>query len=331
MNYKNIEPEFMVSEYIINGGTDCRVPGLCISIAVHRPKGEPCGIVQFIHGMSEHKERYFPFMDHLVEKGYICIISDNRGHGKSVVSPEDLGYMYDEPEYFMPHDQEWIYTFADRLFPDLPHFIIAHSLGSLIARCMLNRRKITPDGVFLLGTPCYNKLSAAVDMLGSDFLNKFGERYRSTAVSSFSENFFNRRFGDVPHSWISSDPETVRHFTEDPLCGFTYTLKGYAGVLSIMKRAYTPAPDDVRTPTSIPVHLISGKDDPCMFSEEKFFNSVAALENMGYMNVTHRLYPGMRHEVLNEMDKMTVWNDIAEKLALWSSSVDISSRRSERI
>lgn len=57
-------------------------------------EGQPRGIVQFVHGMCDHKERYYPFMRFLASHGYVCIIHDQRGHGESVKSKDDLEYMY---------------------------------------------------------------------------------------------------------------------------------------------------------------------------------------------------------------------------------------------
>ena len=67
--------------------------GVKLSVAVLEPVGEPKGIFQISHGMAEHKERYYPFMEYLAQNGYVCVIHDHRGHGASVQSPEDLGYM----------------------------------------------------------------------------------------------------------------------------------------------------------------------------------------------------------------------------------------------
>ena len=68
--------------------------GLSVSAFIARPEGNINGIVQIVHGMNEHKERYFDFMDYLASEGFITVIHDNRGHGQSIAAPEDLGFMY---------------------------------------------------------------------------------------------------------------------------------------------------------------------------------------------------------------------------------------------
>ena len=67
------------------------ISALCI---MPEEKTEYRAVVQLVHGMSEHKERYIPFMEYLAKKGYITVIHDHRGHGKSVKNSDDLGYMY---------------------------------------------------------------------------------------------------------------------------------------------------------------------------------------------------------------------------------------------
>lgn len=106
-------------------------------------------------------------------------------------------------------------------------------------------------------------------------------------------------------------------FNNDPLCNFTYTLGGYKALMEVMHRAYNDKNWSCII-SNTPIRFISGKDDPVMFSEEKFFESIKYLEDKGFKNISHKLYVGMRHEVLNETDKLLVWNDIADHLIAWT-------------
>lgn len=284
-----------------------------INVAISVPEN-PTAIVQIIHGMSEHKERYYPFMKFLAEKGFATAIADNRGHGKSIDNPEDLGYI--------PPDTLFNYAygfnqFLQRYFYTIPHFMIGHSMGSLIAmNCLQSSCRI--DGLILLGNPSYIGLAGLADMLFSEMQKTHDGRYRSKKIHDWSEKFLNRNFGDIPHSWICSNPEVVMQFNNDPLCNFMYTLSGYGSAISLMKRAYDDKMWGENINTGLPIRFISGKDDPCMLSEEKFFESIKYLEDKGFKNISHKLYVGMRHEVLNETDKLLVWNDIADHLIAWT-------------
>ena len=92
---------------------------LGLAMLISEPSGTPKGIVQIVHGMCEHKERYIPFMEYLSDAGYICIIHDHRGHGESVISEEDLGYMYKGGWQALVEDIHSVRMEAEKMFPSL--------------------------------------------------------------------------------------------------------------------------------------------------------------------------------------------------------------------
>lgn len=296
------------------------ISNLGLSVSLNIPD-KPTATVQIIHGMNEHKERYYPFMKFLGGMGFATLTADIRGHGKSVDSPENLGYI-DRTENAVIRGINNLEYMLESDFPDMPRFIIGHSMGSLIARNYMNFYGERLDGIFLLGTPCYTKLSVFADMINTRLEKKSGTDYRNVKITERVENFLNRNFEDIPHSWICSNADVVREFNADPLCSFTYTLSGYDLLLKLMRMANNDKiwKNPPKNP-DIPIRFISGKDDPCMISENKFFESIEFLENAGYRNITHRLYENMRHEVLNETDKYKVWEDIAENLLSWRTKI----------
>ena len=292
------------------------IVNLKIHIAMYVPDN-PIATVQIIHGMSEHKERYYNFMKFLGEKGFVSLTADNIGHGQSVHPPHDLGYICDKsPDGLLISTTEHLNKMLAVKYPSVPHFMIGHSMGSLIVRCCLQYNNT--DGIILIGTPCYSRLTPFADLLTSELEKKLSPDYRSDIISNWSEKFLNRNFEDMPHSWISSNPETVISFNNDPLCNFTYTLSGYQALTGLIQRAYSP---ETATNPDLPIKFLSGKDDPCMLSEEKFFEAIKSLEIAGYRNITHKLYIGMRHEILNETDKIQVWNDISDTLTSWKERI----------
>lgn len=289
------------------------IENLKVHVAVYVPE-TPIATVQIIHGMSEHKERYYDFMKFLGEKGFVTLTADNIGHGQSIHPPHDLGYICSEhPDGLLIRTAGCINKMLAVRYPSVPHFITGHSMGSLIARCCMQYDNT--DGVILIGTPCYSRLAPFADLLTSELEKKLSPDYRSDIIGEWSEKFLNRNFEDMSHSWICSNPEVVMAFNNDPLCNFTYTLSGYQALTGLMKRAYSL---ETTTNPDLPVKFLSGKDDPCMLSEEKFFEAIKSLENAGYRNITHKLYVGMRHEILNETDKIQVWNDISDHLTSWT-------------
>ena len=94
----------------------------------------PKGIVQISHGMAENKERYIPFMKFLAKHGYTTVIHDHRGHGKSVRKQEDLGYFYNGKEKAIVEDLHQITLWIKEEYPNLPVYLLGHSMGTLVAR-----------------------------------------------------------------------------------------------------------------------------------------------------------------------------------------------------
>ena len=290
---------------------------LVVHAVIAIPSTSVNGVVQIIHGMNEHKERYFPFMDYLAQEGFISVIHDNRGHGRSIAAPEDLGFMYRNGGMGFVSDIAQVTRFIRETYPTLPLFMIGHSMGSLGARCFLKEHDSEIDGLVLLGSPSYSRFSGFVRSIDSALSKKLGSRMRSEKINSIAEDMLGKRFdSSVPHSWICSDEAVVEQFNADPLCNFMFTLNGYEGLLYLLRETYSGRGWQMRNP-SLPIRFISGRDDPCMLSEKKFFKAVGVLEKAGYESISHRLFDGMRHEVLNEKNNSIVYKDIAKSLFSW--------------
>lgn len=290
--------------------------GLGISAVIAVPSSEINGIVQIVHGMNEYKERYFDFMDYLAGEGFITVIHDNRGHGRSISDPDDLGFMYRDGGKGFVEDIFQLMKITKASYPSYPYFLIGHSMGSLGVRCFLKEHDSEINGLVVLGCPCYSRFSGFVRSIDSAVSKKLGERFRSEKIYDVSEAVLNKKYGSPPHSWICSDRETVEKFNADPLCNFRYTLNGYESLLWLMRETYSKKGWNV-TNKRLPIRFISGKDDPCMLSEKKFFKAMEFLEKNGYGSISHRLFDGMRHEVLNEKNNMNVYKDIAKSLFSW--------------
>lgn len=294
--------------------------GLEISAVIAVPSGNINGVVQIVHGMNEYKERYFPFMDYLASEGFVSVIHDNRGHGKSIVKEEDLGFMYRNGGMGFVEDIAQLTRRVRANYPTYPYFLVGHSMGSLGARCFLKEHDAEINGLIVMGCPCYSRFSGFARSVDSAVSKRLGSRFRSEKIYEISEKTLNKRFtkaGETtPRSWICSDKEVVNAFNSDPLCSFRYTLNGYESLLWLMRETYSKKGWRVSNP-KLPIRFISGRDDPCMLSEKKFFEAMSVLENAGYTSISHRFFDGMRHEILNEKNNMNVYKDIAKTLYSW--------------
>lgn len=292
--------------------------GLNIHAAIAVPSGECNGILQIVHGMCEHKERYLPFMDYLAEEGFITVIHDNRGHGKSICAEEDLGFLYRNGGQGFVEDIAQVTKIVREAYPDMPYFMLGHSMGSLGARIFIKEHDADINGLIVSGCPCFSRFSGFARAVQSALSQKLGSHFRSEKIYSTFEAAFNRNFSDenISNAWICSDREVVERFNEDPLCNFIFTLNGYEALLYLLKETYSKKGWRVENPL-LPIRFLSGKDDPCMISERKFLNAIGMLEKVGYESVSHRLFDGMRHEILNEKNNSIVYKDIAKTLFSW--------------
>lgn len=267
----------------------------------------PIGIVQFLHGMAEHKARYFGAMRTLAEAGYACVVHNHRGHGNCPI----LGHFGQGGAEGILADAKTVSDLAKAQFPGLPLYLFGHSMGSLIARCYLKRYDDAIDGLFVCGTPfappALIKVARAFIALK---IRLNGDEWRSKTVNAMVTGAFNKGIKDAssPNQWISFNEENVAAYDADPLCGFCFTLSGFSGLMALMDDTYSPK-DWACKNTALPVHFLSGTEDPCHTGLKNFQKAVALVESMGY-RPTHKLFEHMRHEILLEKENSAVFAHI---------------------
>lgn len=273
---------------------------------------EQRGIIQLVHGMSEHKERYIPFMNYMAEKGYITVIHDHRGHGRSVEEEKDLGYMYGGGAAAMLGDIMTVNCEIRRHFPKLPLILFGHSMGSLAVRAFASAYDECMDMLIVCGSPSKNAARPVGKMIAAVEGRILGSRHKSKLLEmlSFGSYVWKFRGENNRNAWICSDPEVYRKYDESKLCGFTFTDDAYIALFDLMKKTYDIRRWNCKHP-DVPVLFISGAQDPCLGNVRKFANAVQDMRRAGYRDVKGKLYPDMRHEILNEKGKEDVWKDIA--------------------
>lgn len=287
--------------------------GLRISVLSILPDTPPYrGIIQIVHGMCEYKERYEPFMEYMAERGYLTVIHDHRGHGKSVLSGDDLGYMYGGGAEALLKDIETVNRGLRSRYPDLPLILMGHSMGSLAVRAFAASHDDCMDMLIVCGSPSNRKERILGTIIARAEGCLLGFRHRSRLLEFLSFGGYVMRFRNEKdkNAWICSDPEVYREYSQSELCGFTFTDDGYLMLFQLMKRAY-----DVKhwkcTRPDLPVLFIGGADDPCIGNVRKFASAVQSMRRAGYRDVKGKLYRGMRHEILNEKNREQVYRDIA--------------------
>lgn len=279
------------------------------------PTTAPVGILQLVHGMCEHKERYIPFMQYMAEHGWICIIHDHRGHGKSVYKTDDLGYFYSGGYRALVADIRKVTDLIRQRHPDLPLVLFGHSMGSMAVRAYVKDDDRGLAGLVVCGCPSYNKgsvLGRRLAILISFFAGGHArpKLLQKIGVGSFNLGF---RHEGSPNAWVCSDPEIVAVYDRNPLCNYQFTANGFKNLFGLMQYAYNPKGWVLHNP-DLPVRFVSGEADPCLIDRAHFEAAVERMREVGYRHVSSKLYPGLRHEILNEIGKEQVWADLLAHL-----------------
>lgn len=271
----------------------------------------PVGILQFSHGMKEHALRYQEMAEFFVERGFTVLGNDHLGHGRSTLSKGDTGY------FGLPDGNKYLVEDLYRTFllgkkeGDLPYFILGHSMGSFLLReFLLEYPKEKLNGAILMGTTEVAKPLLKAGIAYTSLTRKYiGEEYRSPVLKSIILNF-NRKLArhHTPFDWISSIEEEVQHFAEDPLVQFDFTANGYHFLLEAMERMNPLKKEEANL--AIPLFIVSGEEDPVgefgkcpKITYQKYIQK-------GYTDVSLKLYPNNRHELLHDRDKEQVLEDL---------------------
>ena len=267
------------------------------------------GVVQIVHGMCEYKERYEDFIDYLTQNGYIVFAHDHRGHGGSVTANENLGYFGDKKGEAIVDDAALVTDEIRRLYPGLSVTLFGHSMGSLVVRAYIQKYEEKIDKLIVCGSPSKNSLAGFGLMLNGVISAFRGKKYRSRLMANASTGGGNDKFpGEGKNAWLTRDKTVVEKYNADEKCNFVFSCNGFSNLLHLVKNAYKKKKYPAKH-SDLPIFFMAGADDPVIGSEKKWLAAQQFLRDVGYKNVTGKLYPKMRHEILNELGKEEVYAD----------------------
>ena len=267
------------------------------------------GVVQIVHGMCEYKERYEGFIDYLTQNGYIVFAHDHRGHGGSVTANENLGYFGDKKGEAIVDDAALVTDEIRRLYPGLSVTLFGHSMGSLVVRAYIQKYEEKIDKLIVCGSPSKNSLAGFGLMLNGVISAFRGKKYRSRLMANASTGGGDDKFpGEGKNAWLTRDKTVVEKYNADEKCNFIFSCNGFSNLLHLVKNAYKKKKYPAKH-SDLPIFFMAGADDPVIGSEKKWLEAQQFLRDVGYKNVTGKLYPKMRHEILNELGKEEVYAD----------------------
>ena len=277
---------------------------------------QPKAVLQISHGMCEYMERYDDFASFLVRNGYIVCGNDHLGHGHTAETPDDLGFIAEKDGYrLMVKDLRKITELLKQRYPGLPIAMLGHSMGSFLARKYAADYGDGPSAYIFEGTDGSNPAGKAAEAIINAISFFKGERYRSPLITKVSFGTYNDRIPEHPtgSEWVTSDPVKLNEYVNDPLCMYTFTLSAYRDLTrcldEVLENGWAP-----RLRKDIPYLLASGEDDPVGDYGEGVRFVYDMMKNAGCGKTELRLYPGQRHELHNETQRETFYNDTLQWL-----------------
>lgn len=272
------------------------------------PEGDVKAVLQICHGMVEHIERYHEFAEFMCVHGIYVVGHDHLGHGKSVVDAEKLGYFGDpEGNAYVIADIHKLRVQTTEKYPNVPYFMLGHSMGSFLLRQYLGLYSKGLSGAVIVGTGDQLNLVLSVGKFVCKVIAAVkGWNYRSKFVNSFAVGGYEKKMG---LAWISRNPENVKKYGADPLCSFMFTVNAYYHMFSGIQKVNKQEKEG-KTVKTLPMFFVAGKEDPVGNFGKSVENVYRRYKAAGYQDIEIKLYEEDRHEILNEVDREVVFEDI---------------------
>ncbi|WP_232695878.1 alpha/beta hydrolase [Brevibacillus daliensis] len=274
------------------------------------------GIVQIAHGMAETAARYERFARYLTDAGYVVLVNDHRGHGKTAGQVENLGYLGEDGFNWMVRAMAQVSHLIHEEYPGQPIYLFAHSMGSFLGQQFIYEYPKLIDGVILSGSNGKRGPELLAGIILSSLIAKVkGDKFRSKLVDELAFGSFNRHIVTprTPFDWLSRDSKEVDKYVKDPYCGSLSTVSFYRDFFIMLRDIHKPE-NMSHIPRELPVFIISGDEDPVGDRGQGIKRLVRMYNDLGMTQVSYKLYTGGRHELLNETNRLEVMNDCLEWL-----------------
>ena len=276
------------------------------------PEGEPRAVLQIVHGIAEFIERYDDFACYMAKQGILVVAEDHMGHGKSINGDGIQGYFHGG-WFGAVEDTYNLLRMTREAYPDVPYILFGHSMGSFMARTILC--KYPDSGIsaaIICGTgwqPAF-ALPALIRVV-EGICKKVGETNPSQQLQGMIFGSYNSKVEHprTPYDWLTRDAKIVDAYIDHPLCGFTAS----SGLLRDMMKGihYIEQPRNLAAMRKdLPVFFIAGGDDPVGSYGKGIHQSAKAFQKAGMTDVSVRIYPLCRHEILNEINKEEIYEDV---------------------
>lgn len=277
--------------------------------------GKVICVLQIVHGMAEYIDRYEEFARFLTDKGFVVTGDDHLGHGQSVPVGSRYGYFCEQdPATVVVRDVHRLKKLTQDIYPGVPYVILGHSMGSFILRNYLCRYGSGINGAVIMGTGMQPKAMVVAGKILAGMQKLFlGSEHVSHLIDKCAFGAYNKKVKNprTDKDWLSRNEENVDRYIADPLCGFTFTVNGFATLFELVSRIQKKENLE-KIPAELPVIMVSGDADPVGDYGRGVQKAFDSLKEAGVKNISLKLYHDDRHEILNETDRVTVMQDIYE-------------------
>lgn len=284
-----------------------------LHVVIWEPQTQVKAILQISHGMIEMIERYDDFAGFLNKKGILVIGNDHLGHGQTADSEEDFGYFCPKNmSATVVADLHSVTKYAKKEYPNVPYFLLGHSMGSFLARRYLMTYGEELAGAIIMGTGRKPKHVLFAGKIVSSMIQMIkGPRYHSNFMKHAAFGAFNDRIPNkrTESDWLTKDEKIVDFCLANKYCNFTFTINGYKTlfeVLSFIQKKKNIA----KIPSNLPIFIVAGDADPVGDYGQGVQHVFETYKQARIEDIAIKLYEDDRHEILNELDKERVYEDI---------------------
>lgn len=287
--------------------------GVSLVCYKHKPETEVKAVLVIVHGMAEHAQRYDSFAEYLVSENYAVYAYDQRGHGKTAGSIENLGFFAEQDGWQkVTDDLQLIVSKAKEENPGKKIFVMGHSMGSFITRTYICQYSQNIDGVILSGTAgsagALGKIGKALTCIISAIK---GKRSLSPLLDKMSFGDFNKSFAPnrTKFDWLSRDNSEVDKYVNDPYCGTVFSIGFFNNLMNGLEYANNiKYAQKVRN--DLPMYIFSGGNDPVSKNAKQIPDVFEMYKKADINDIFMKIYDNARHETLNETNKKEVYADV---------------------
>lgn len=271
----------------------------------------PKFVVVLAHGMAETILRYQEFAEFLVKNGMVVYGYSHRGHFETAGSIARLGYLGQDGWRKMILDLAEVVAMAKADFPQVPLVLFGHSMGSFVVRTYLLDNPAKVDAIVLSGTGYPKKLELQAAAIVGTLEQRLKGDHPSKLLDRLTFGSFNKAFAptQTPFDWLSSDSAKVQEYMDDPWCGRVHPPSFFADMAKGLLRVLYGEMPKPKKQHPVPMLVMSGALDPVGHAGAGPKQTAALYAAAGY-EVTLKLYENGRHEMLNEVNRQQVYEDV---------------------